>query len=1198
MVQSTPKPSILKSRSASNITKVMLNVENLQINIPDDTINNNTSQIDTSVRSKNEEAVFENIFQQKIIRGDSHVVNGNCVPAKINGEASGFHKQKTGGELTDDEKTKAIELNVSKKNSKNLNGVRFNTECEDVSDEDDAIDREELSNEITDIIKKAAEINSGPDTVRAVRAEKRVTLKEEEPIECIVNGKKELEQEINDIINKAVEINSASETGKTKKKVVLKFNDVDGNVNGNANGNVEGNADLVQEITEIIQKAVEISSATEGIRNITLNGVDHSVNEKDVDSAPESPLWVYPLPTPDNFADNQTLITAIHPSKDENGRIITSSPYRKDIQRDRFTENPIQPIIKKKLHVDFQEYGDHSLPSSNTTDTITSSSIDQDSIINSDIEDGYQGNSDNKSKHSRELILNQDQDIHLKRDQFIEHEFDFLSEHEDKEDSESEEFQQNANRIFEKKVGNGVDGYKTSTKESNPTKSDIIYELSNIINTNRLDTVIKRSEEVDDIDAAKRSSLTNFQIRPYTKSMGETENAPKIQTYEENGHADVTQKSGKRHSLIENRSSPLNGDDNEKPREFTPVKRSSLTNGHGNAMFKSPRHINRSDSFHSTHQMQQSHLQPQYSGGYAETLSLTPRSSSYISLIGTQRYENKVSKPLSPFGNGNGGFNETTRQKSTSELSIADSPSLQSLLVMKSILSNSRKNSLNNLNNESPLKATTNVEAVDQHCVENSVQNHFEKAKPKIIEVKTDEIENVLSGVVDKPLVVDEKVLYGVSDIKSVYEKKNEKPEEPKKWKYQGPPAVSLSTWGERPKSQVVIKSDNDYKFGGIINNKKTLLQNRFSTAAIYDEPSEVNKPKVPLHKRFSSPHPTAEKVDITLEKFAQPEIKAEIKQGKQTNLIGKVQLHPRSVESSQDVVDRGQDKVDGTQEKSNPYARDYGRITPLSTTACQEDLCKLPIVRGVEYKKNINLDDNFIKHDQILQSKSSEEERVVLRSRSNYEVSRIVSDKPFPFATTNGPSSLIYDQPNSTMTLGRVPIPNKFAAQRQTMNIAPQPFGSLQRNSSFTPTSNAAGRFAPVVKGFKQQTFNDHSSGQQSLPAKVRPTTVSASTVKLTTYDQEVRHFPIEKPAFAHLTLRKTGLKEKILDDNEVCDEVGTVKTHSTGPPPAPILPKPTIANRHSVEPKRSSFTSQADTRDQLLDSIRSFSKTGLKKA
>lgn len=1116
-------------------------MENLQINIPDRPSlaqNENTA-------SKPEHT--EHVFQQKITH------NEPTPTTDTNGQSA--HINQIGSKLTDDEKTKAIEFNVSKKNSKNLiesRGVRFNGTADEIVQSTSDIDHEELNKEINDILEKATE-------------------------EFAVQVKEEMSKEITNIINKAVEINEST------------------NVNGN--------------------------------ESVTTNGsytpTDHTVNENDLDQAPQSPQWSYSLPAPAHFADNNISIASdLSSGENYNGKKLkstvqfTSSPYQQNGGlTEKCTEIPIQPIIKKKQHVDFHEYSDNSLGTSNTTDTIASTSTDQDSLITSDIEDGYQGN-DSKTKRSRELILQQ-QDVDMHREQFIESEFEFLSEHDDKslkyEELPNTDSSANEQNIGMKKAPPPLQNGDSKKIELNrlveasmPSKTDVIDELNNIINTNRLDSVIKKNEESDDIDAAKRCSLSNFQIRSYAKSVSET-HSKSNGSVANNLPTDVVDNK-KRHSLVDDRS-PEKRESFTKLREFTPIKRTSLTltNGHGNNVFKSPRHINRSDSFHSTHSMQQSYLQPHFNGGYTETLSLTPRSSSYISLIGTQRYENRTGKQL--FGNE---LNENTRRKSSSELSIADSPSLQSLSVMKSILSNSRKNSLNNLSNETPIKVN-GVDDLNQGFERRSSQVErqiIEDARdfavePKCVEEPPKNTNRPIDKVSDNANNENASST-PVSKMKAAFESKATN-EEPKKWKYQGPPAISLSTWGERPKSQVVIKSDNDYKFGGIINKKKPLLQNRFSTTAIYDQSVEPAKPKPTLHKMFSTPQPSSaiEMVDKPREIAPKPAIKPMTK--------------PEPIDQSSDIVDA-----------QEPTIKEYERrITPLPASECQEQLHR-PIVRGVEYKKNINLDEEFIKNDPIMRTKSGDDERVVMRSRSNYEVSRIVNERPFSLVQ-NGPASLMFDQTNSThstnstMTLGRVQIPNKFTTHRQTINFAPQPYvnGShtIQRNSSFTAISNASSKFVPMVKGFRTLDVSDSSAiGQQhQTTAKQCTNTITAAKrstspplVKIGAYEsqQNVRPLPTEKPVFAQFTLRKTGLKERILDANDIVERTQSpfnLNTKSTvfsssGPkslPPAPILPKqmPLATNRTtSVETKRSSFT--PDPRNQLLDSIRNFSKNGLRKA
>lgn len=1104
----------------------MLNVENLQINIPDESINGVQTENEELIPNKHADPdINENIFHQKIIHNETQTQNGSSNrQVKVKYESSKVDLNGPDVKHNENENIDDITSNIIKKNARNLKEskeVRFNCEKNGVIKSPNDIDHEELSKEITDIIEKAVEIHSSFENNKHEKVDKPSNIHSDE---YALQVKEELSKEINNIIKKAVEVNSTA------------------------------------------------------------------INGQGVSNAPDSPTWTYPLPTANNFSDTNGHIADLSSEENFDGRrieLITSSPYKNNARSDDYTEIPIQPIIKKKHQVDFHEYSDSSLPTSNTTDTLTSSSVDQESLITSDIEDGYQGN-DKKSMLTRELI--EQQDFQSKRDQFIENEFGFLAEHDEKREGSVKPIVVNgksdALKSSNATASIETNGFGPKPTLSSPTKTDVIDELNNIINTNRLDSVIKKSEENDDIDAAKRSSLSNFQIRSYTKSISEIQSKPIASDDTPPSKAIAVNK--KRHSYAEDKSGFVYEELNDiqpKSREFTPVKRNTPTqsNGHTSHYLKSPRVINRSDSFHSTASMHQSSLQPFFNGEHSEPLSLTPRSSSYISLIGTQRYENKANKHVSQFNNE---FSEATRRKSSSELSIADSPSLQSLSVMKSILSNSRKNSLNNLNNE--LKVNSNGDRfIEGHQINENADvataddvdkvyvDEDRKPAKELISERSKSPEKIDDHQIDSATDEGEVVTTSISQIKASFETKNSV-DEPKKWKYQGPPAISLSTWGERPKSQVVIKSDNDYKFGGIINNKKTLLQNRFSTSAIYDQPPEVAaKPKAmppkvsqPLHRMFSVPPPKTEKPSVILNRTDE------------------------SVAEQPVTNCKGHDSVDAAIEPKNEFAQQYERITPLPPVERPEELYKLPIVRGVEYKKNITIDEDFIKNDPIMRSQPIEDERVVLRSRSNYEVSRIMNERPLS-VITNGPSSGQFEQSHSTMTLGRVPIPNKFLSHRQTINFAPQPFVSIShnvnRNSSFTP----------VVKGFKNQGNVENGPVPAVQSVRPQPTQKSPPVVKFGTYENDhYRSVSVEKPVFTQFALRKTGLKEKILDEQENVDQSisHAIQTKAKNPPPAPVPPKSTVASRQSTELKLNSFT--PDPRHQLLDSIRSFSKHDLRKA
>ena len=95
----------------------------------------------------------------------------------------------------------------------------------------------------------------------------------------------------------------------------------------------------------------------------------------------------------------------------------------------------------------------------------------------------------------------------------------------------------------------------------------------------------------------------------------------------------------------------------------------------------------------------------------------------------------------------------------------------------------------------------------------------------------------------------------------------NEKPTEPKRFVYRGPPAVNFATWSERPKTQVSIKMDGDYRIGiGQSNQKETYSKTSEKEKSAYNEvdaappqvvsPLTVNKPVINVSETKESENP------------------------------------------------------------------------------------------------------------------------------------------------------------------------------------------------------------------------------------------------------------------------------------------------------------------------------------------------------
>lgn len=659
-----------------------------------------------------------------------------------------------------------------------------------------------------------------------------------------------------------------------------------------------------------------------------------------------------------------------------------------DLHNGSSAEVPIQPIINETRTFDFTEYSDNSLPTSTTStmNTTETPSTGPESLITSDIEDGYKGNELEKKRKS-DLVYDSKED-------FIESQFGFLSEHIDNKTNTDSEEEKTLDSIKSGElVSSTMIGDKFSeTYRVTPDleKTSVINELTEIINCNRLETFIKPNvDEIDPIVNSKRSTLNNFQISTYSNG-----NHEKLQTStDDQQSSDVSWM-----ELNGNHSSESNG---------------TLQSPNGET-FVVPKKVVRSRSFHSTFAGIDDRDDTIDDSNVDANLATTPRSTSYLSLNNTEQPNNLIEK---------------TRQKSASELSIADIPSLQSIEIMKSILNSSR---------------TINTDSARE---------------PEPVQIRNVQVNQ------RKPQEVEE----------IARSPKQQTSNEQKAWKYQGPPAINLLTWGERPKSMVHIKSDSDYIFGG--TSKVAALQKRFS--GINEESRTDTRPSDAVNK---------------------------------------------SIE-------------------------------------CDGNTCKLPIVRGVEYKKNASA----CSKDATLED-SPDSVQCLNSFRSSYEISRIVS-KPFAEKAPIAPK----------------PIPNAKNVSTTSINNVHSNGGFVLRAQSFNG---------------QNETTNNHieAVAVRDNPRKSQPINRFSALEKKNAPEAE-------QPLFSQFTLRKTGLKEKILDDQKPEPTVqnapkiepkpkivSKVNAIPTAPKPPPMLKKPLMR-------PISIAAIPSDPRDELLNSIRNFKRDALKR-
>ncbi|XP_064554979.1 proteoglycan 4 [Drosophila montana] len=309
------------------------------------------------------------------------------------------------------------------------------------------------------------------------------------------------------------------------------------------------------------------------------------------------------------------------------------------------------------------------------------------------------------------------------------------------------------------------DGTQAQTRPRSTASTpldEIVDELSTIIQQQRLDTLIRQTPDQPQIEAAKPNRLANFSIAAIGNGTG-------------NG---IGTGNGTGNGLSMARSS--SGSSNSSPT------------------------ITRADSF------QASSTSPRHSG-----LGLRLRSSSQLSL-------NRVEL------NGNGSLQQQQR-RSSSELSIAESPSLQSLELIKNILSSSRKNSLADGQTEqqqqqleqsekpkSSPQATTVASTVATTVVSTVAPTVASTAaKPLVTVASTPASASGLDSTDDSARCSPVRELSARTVVRPEPEPKPERKPLPPTYRYSGPPSINFATWSERPKSQVAIKNEGDYIYGG-----------------------------------------------------------------------------------------------------------------------------------------------------------------------------------------------------------------------------------------------------------------------------------------------------------------------------------------------------------------------------------------------
>ena len=670
---------------------------------------------------------------------------------------------------------------------------------------------------------------------------------------------------------------------------------------------------------------------------------------------------------------------------------------------------------------------------------------------------------------------------------------------------------------------------------------NIVDELTAIIQDKALDTLIKKPENCAEIEAAKPNTLSNFTIN--TISQTNSQKPKEILTEEQTSQAlleslpkDTSETDSTSITNTVKSISPLSSPAITPDEEKLYRKRSSITS------LKQRKSITRSDSFHTT-------------AASAESLCPNKRTSSQLSLDQSTGHLN--------------------RRKSSSELSIGESPSLQSLEIIKTIL-NSRKNSLAN-----------SSASEEEPYIEVQARRPSEELKFASLELK-------MSNQND---ITEER-----DTIEEPVQQVEEKPKElPKVYRYSGPPSINFSTWNERPKQQVAIKNEGDYIFGGG-NPKRTSMP--ALPPPVAPKPAAIQRMGIP-EKEYKVPITVKPIQDVVVDKI-KPQTAKETEAQQQSKIV----QMPKAKEPKETIASFTVDRSILRPALQRPTVESV--LRPQTQIIVNTSSSTLPRTNNQKRfsmpQNNNNNSNNNNQHNslppgpQLLRSTSIKEQQPQHQPIKSATTSAEPTLAPFGQNTLRrtGLKEKILAKEEEPMKINTATVTNhnqkpslangdiryqqqQQQQQRSTITSAKLHL-NLKKTTPFTTATTTRINNISLNEGSNtgSASFNSNSSSSQlnPPPPALKPKHLSPQTAPVLSNKQNI---------FSNTTT------------------TATTTTITPPPPPPPSAPamittiqwKPvSTAARSTPTTPSSSSSGGGDPRDQLLDAIRNFNKQGLKKA
>ncbi|XP_057319510.1 putative uncharacterized protein DDB_G0277255 isoform X4 [Microplitis mediator] len=361
--------------------------------------------------------------------------------------------------------------------------------------------------------------------------------------------------------------------------------------------------------------------------------------------------------------------------------------------------------------------------------------------------------------------------------------------------------------------------------------------------------------------------------------------------------------------------------------------------------------------------------------------------------------------------------------------------------------------------------------------------------------------------------------------------------QEIKRYRYTGPPAISLGSWSERPRANVQIKMDTDYKFGVNTSGSKTVVN--LNTTS--DTNTVVNY----------------------------------------TNNY--VKTLPKSIKSN--VINYSNDN------KKVSVKRTDSQVNSTTTATTGSNPTSTSTTTTTAITHNNNNDSEFKQINSVkLHTRTKDEDKPVV---TNVELKKSHNDKPeFKVDDDNKIDTRPVNFKELTQTFGQVNLRTKTPkyinnnAHRYSDIFDPRSNESVNKNplklsatngSAKTPIANGGKKYTSVVdidtqhltNGFGQKKFNN-------------------TVTRL--------NGPATAPKGFKIQFNDPG-KFNSNSDNLIQKEIVKVNSHVPPPPTMPIITGVTLKNNNNCRKNSRPLSAPGkDPRDQLLESIRGFGRDKLR--